>query len=532
MIRSKEIAEALYALHERSIKFIELSLLQKGLALYQQQAVITMDMKHTHVVAAKVRDTDTYEAQLNIHLLGNSACTCRSKEICSHIIAVYFAAYAYQGFRPEIIVRKASERVGQGQTKPQEIALPASKPEEPKSASIQSTDSVAVWHSYFHAKFRQFPSTNGFTDYNTMMYRITKQLSALCQDWSNLMQYFFMLHGCLFQLQKLEEHGSHTPNNRSSYNLGLKDAIQDCYQRLDAQLEKLNNADSSRLTPQHREQTAMLLSEIAFPQEPTWIDWDYFYRIIWNILLKSPIETANEKSRLLKALKQLKLSKNQQKATNLALAYHWYIEGNDTPAMHCLEASGVKLERYDIDLYLAELSQRKEPTRLLNWLLWYKSHLTNASQHVIEQYLDYWTPLVPQHLSEEALQQVISDFLPGSSAYYINRLIQKESYATLIDFMLTYNMSLSKLPPGITRKIEAKQAELLLPYHHQAVEFFISRKNRDAYKDAIKAMKKINFIYKKLKQPEHWERYYSWIVSNYSRLSALQEEMLKGLKQP
>lgn len=554
MIRSKEIAEALHALQERSIKYIELSILQEGLALFQQQAVITMEMENSHVIIAKLKDVGPYETRLNIRLMGNSVCNCRSKEICSHMIAVYMAAYSFHGFRPDLIVKKAIERDEKVQTKPQEIAQPlrqdpkplptqpekaskpplTSKPVAPQSTSIHPTDSVAVWHSYYHARFKQFPSTNGFTDYNTIMNSMTKQLSSLCKDWPILMQYFFMMHVWLFQLQKLEGHVHHSPNNHSSsyyYSYGLKDAIQDCYRLLSSELKRLRETDLSTLTPQHREQTATLLSEIAFSQEHSSIDWDYYYRSIWNILLKSPNETAKEKLRLQNYLQNNKLSNNQREKANLALAYHWFIEGHDTQAMKCLEASGVKLDRYNVYVYLDGLYQINEPVRLQNWLLWYKPHLANTTKSVIEKYLGVWALLVEHDLSEEAFQQTIIDLLPGSSSYYIDRLIQQESYSALIDFMLTYQLSLSSLPSGITRKIESKQAALLLPYYYQTVEFLISCKNRDAYKDAVKALRKIHSLYKKLKQPENWEHYYSWIKSNYSRLSALQEEMLKGLKQ-
>lgn len=557
MIRSKEIAEALYILHDRSIQYIEFPLLQESLALYQNQAVLTMEMEHSHVIQSKVRDTGTYETQLNIHLLGNSHCTCRNREICTHLIAVYFAAYAFQGFRPELIVRKATELAGKAQAKPQAIAQPqressipvtahpkanppkgnshapkANKLNKPKPTIIHRSDSVAVWHSYYHTWFKQFSSTNGFTDFNKNMNSMTLHFNELCQDWPPILRHFFMMHACLFQLQKLKEYSLHTPNTRSTYyySFGINNAISDCYQGLIEQLKNLREAEPSNLTLPHREQTAALLSEIAFSKEKSPIDWPYFYRMIWNIVLKSANIAAPEKLRLQNELKQTKLSSNQRIEANMALAYHWFIEGNDIQAMSCLEEIGVKLELDHTFIYLDALEQNHETDRLMNWLLRVKPKLANTTKQVIEQYLDYWITLVPQSISEEVLLYHITDLLPGSSSYYINRLINQENFAALIDFMLANVLSISILPSGIIRKIESKQAELLLPYHHQMVESLISCKNRHAYIEAIKSMKKIQRIYRKIKQPESWDRYYGWIKSQYSRLSALQEEMQKGLK--
>jgi hypothetical protein len=112
----------------------------------------------------------------------------------------------------------------------------------------------------------------------------------------------------------------------------------------------------------------------------------------------------------------------------------------------------------------------------------------------------------------------------------MERLLNQENYEQLLDYMLAQQLPLSYLPAGLIRKIEAKQSSLLLPHYHHTVEVAILQKNRDAYKHAVKALKKLQLIYKKLKQTERWDRYINWIKSHYSRLSALQEEITKGLK--
>ncbi|MNH35848.1 hypothetical protein D3C79_965770 [compost metagenome] len=68
----------------------------------------------------------------------------------------------------------------------------------------------------------------------------------------------------------------------------------------------------------------------------------------------------------------------------------------------------------------------------------------------------------------------------------------------------------------------------MLPFYHQAVERFVLEKNRHSYKAAVKLMKRLAKLYKKLKREERWEEFLEVFTSRNSRLRALQEELRKG----
>ncbi|MNT90218.1 hypothetical protein D3C72_2310820 [compost metagenome] len=53
-------------------------------------------------------------------------------------------------------------------------------------------------------------------------------------------------------------------------------------------------------------------------------------------------------------------------------------------------------------------------------------------------------------------------------------------------------------------------------------------KNRHSYKAAVKLMKRLAKLYKKLKREERWEEFLEVFTSRNSRLRALQEELRKG----
>ncbi len=56
----------------------------------------------------------------------------------------------------------------------------------------------------------------------------------------------------------------------------------------------------------------------------------------------------------------------------------------------------------------------------------------------------------------------------------------------------------------------------------------IQQKNRQNYKEAVRYLKKLRTIYKKLKKEEKWEVYFEQLLQKTKRLRAFQEECQRG----
>jgi uncharacterized Zn finger protein len=78
------------------------------------------------------------------------------------------------------------------------------------------------------------------------------------------------------------------------------------------------------------------------------------------------------------------------------------------------------------------------------------------------------------------------------------------------------------------KPIERDEPALLLPYYHQAAERYIVMKNRDSYKKAVKLLKRLAKLYKKMKKTDEWEFFMDALVQRYSRFRAFMEELRKG----
>lgn len=69
-----------------------------------------------------------------------------------------------------------------------------------------------------------------------------------------------------------------------------------------------------------------------------------------------------------------------------------------------------------------------------------------------------------------------------------------------------------------------KQYFLLITAATEAIE----ERNRKAYRRAVRYLKKLRTLYKRLKRTDEWDAFIIHIANLHSRLRALQEELRKG----
>lgn len=78
------------------------------------------------------------------------------------------------------------------------------------------------------------------------------------------------------------------------------------------------------------------------------------------------------------------------------------------------------------------------------------------------------------------------------------------------------------------KAIEEMNPTLLLPLFLSEVNRLIDERNRPAYKEAIKLLKKVRSLYSKLNQEMRWNSYLELLSAKHNRLRAFQEELRRG----
>mgnify|MGYP000085348873 CR=1 FL=1 len=541
MIQSTRVSEAIYRLIDQLIKQTSLSLIEHGFSLYMERAVssISMEDEIPNKIYAQVRDDKLYAVSLNIQTLTNSVCSCARPGNCSHLAAVFFATYALQGFRPEFLLKKAikfDETVKPAQVETMKLKSELRTPTKKTAPLDLSDNDVEVWQLFFQEHCQNFRNENGFNFMNALE-QIILQFTPYCKSWSQPKQLLYMLHVYLFTLQKLDQISKQPlPQTFSyyafGYSFGIKDSINEGYAKINQHLAVMGDSSEVISHSHLLEQTAHHLFEITFTAIETSIDWMYLYRGVWSTVVTDQALRKLELDRVIHFSQTATLLPRQKDYCQIAKAHLLTLEGNYLEAMGCLDQVNEAYSKLHLAYpYLNELAEQADKSNLLPWLYWLKPHMMQARHNELENYLNYWTLLESGYITQEQLESTIYEFHPRSFSFYTDHLLVNENYEKLVDLYLVHHMPPSEIPAEIRRKIESTNGQLLLPLYHQAVADWVGEKNRESYRYAVRAMKKIYQLYKKQKKLDRWEQYLAWMTSHYSRLRAFQEEIQKGIKQ-
>lgn len=213
-----------------------------------------------------------------------------------------------------------------------------------------------------------------------------------------------------------------------------------------------------------------------------------------------------------------------------ARAWMYYWLGEDRQAWQQLElAAQEQLKPAQVLRFLNVLEEAEDWSRLEAWMSGCATDRLGRQYNSIQAYGSYWD-IVVEHLpeAEERMWEAIGSLLPFSRGLYEKRLLRYGRWRLWIDYQISIGEDPLDFRVRDLQPIEKGDPETLLPWYHQSVERHILLRNRDGYKRAVKLLKRLAKLYKRLKREPRWEAYVDDIAKQYSRLRAFQEELRKG----
>lgn len=123
-------------------------------------------------------------------------------------------------------------------------------------------------------------------------------------------------------------------------------------------------------------------------------------------------------------------------------------------------------------------------------------------------------------------EQILIATFPFSSRNLSMFYFEQREYGKLIDFIQLADSDY--FHSEVLRAIQKEEPQYLLPYYHRKAQQAIDQKNRQSYKEAVRHLKKLKTIYKKLKQEEVWKQFIQQLLQETKRLRAFQEECQRG----
>ncbi|SEO34024.1 SWIM zinc finger domain-containing protein [Paenibacillus sp. OV219] len=523
---------------EQVAKYFDDLTIKRGFQYYKQGAVLSVTMPQADRLRAVVEGAEHYSVSLELPSLEQRSCTCPASKGCKHMTAALLQYAALQERSVPALVNAATAvRAGGAAAakassggKNAVVTMKAARP----SVTADELEKMAVseWHQLFA---RAMGPINQHARSMHEAREILAVIHGLKPPLSLLMDQLYELHAHLFTLEKLvkpaQEDWRHSGLFIGYHTQLAMDELLEVTMRGFAR--GLSIAEESELWPRVTE-TLHYLREQMLKEDKSLNCFFKLYHACWRYWLKPNLAEA-QRELIEKELQQLEAAKTEMGSTLSKLPWtfaqslmYLYLE-KDEAAWELLRSAGVLLPG-QASLLFEALIQEQAWSRLANWLAELGPLLGSFRTDELDgTYGDYWGAVlthVPD--AESRMWTTLVAMLPYSRKLYEDALVAHGKWRQWIDYHMSCGREPLDFRATMLKPIEKDAPELLLPFYHQAVERYVLLKNRDSYKAAVKLLKRLLKLYRKLKQEPRWEHFITAFAARHSRLRALQEELRKG----
>jgi len=520
--------------------------LSRGFQYYKQGRVLKLTIPSQRYVKAIVEGSENYSVEINLDFFTANVCDCPVSRNCKHMFAVLLKYADLHNRSVHMLVNAKTTALSRQPDKPPAYnksynhakQLEARKAAENELLLKQKSQHIPVmsipeWHELFElCTTRLTQSSRNVQFVNDALQSIFRMKSSLPPELEEL----YSLHAHLFVQSKLTKQ----PQDRSEYLYSylafhVHHAASDLQEKITQCLFQcvpiaLNEANSQRV-----EQTLDYLRKEMLAETNENYYFLAQYQNLWRSWLCPVIHDTLPYSEELQRLEE-----EADDAAPLLSSYALQIaqagmhmhQSNDQEAWRLLSTAKETSSDIPLDhlLYMLDyLVHTEQWARLAAWLVEIAPLLRLRRNERISPYAVYWD-LTVQRLPdlEKQMWDTLASLLPHSRTLYEEKLLNKGMWERWMDYQLSINCDPADYRVTDLQPMEKNAPEVLLPFYHQAVERYVLIKNRDGYKAAVKLLKRLAKLYKKMKQEPRWELFLTSFVSRNSRLRALQEELRKG----
>ncbi|WP_338450172.1 SWIM zinc finger family protein [Niallia oryzisoli] len=501
---------------------VDEAVVHKGFILFRQNSVSQLKLEQDAVLGT-VQDVIPAKVRLDLNLPTLSECSCPTEGFCRHQMAVFFKILSHGGgsvstwvdeWRKPLREKKEAKTFGLDRAK-----------DLLKTAGYMKPD-YNTWTNAFRESFDQIVGSGNPKPYlvNELFGVYTRRLKAgapFKQEWKNL----YMLIGSVISFEKLLE---------LSINLEHDEAAVDRYYRhlfqniLD-DIEDLSNRLSVQSMPFAFDEFIEQLKDDTLPllltDFPIEFDRVHLFRLLWSDLFKKKEWREDVKA-------QLAAVKDKSLPVRAGLAHLHILRREDDEALALIHPLDEEITPY-LFYWLEQLeTKRMEPFvvefvgRIKDYLSWQNDYY--ACRQFMRMASQTITPYCVEANRLDLYEKALVQMLPYSFHDYEHYLFEKKEYEKWMELQTYVGFNFENVSKERIKTLTAESAPILLPLYHQAIQADIDGKNRDAYKAAVRKLKKLRTIYKKMKRIDDWNLYLELLLVRTKRLRAFQEECKRG----
>ena len=535
---------------------ININTLELGLDYFKKGRIKQIALKNstvTAIVKGTGLYTGLYTVSIDLNDFSQSRCSCPEGKYCKHTAATFFDLYSQYDEPYSFFKDYKSKTRGQASTAPvrqtgstEKSAATAQKKARSKNTGVKQTKplkEVDSWYYHFEKTFNLIFKENelyinpwGFYFNHTYLFEMVyikfrDTPYPLSQDWPKEKTDIYRLNAIIFfltQLEKLNEQRGNIHITQGVFDLYTKDLQDNMPQRLT--LEKKDEyvqflIKSVNIINRH----LLLNNNLIF-------DWLHIFRLMWSNVFNHPIWIQRVYDLLEDVRKKAEASTPKYYYLSLGLAHFKVMAKRDEEAralLQGLEFSSLNVFYY----YLSFFRQSNEWDRLLAWLSWLSPLVQKANNVDFETICKYWIIVAENTRSSDEMEKQLIAWLPRSCNVLAEFLLKSNRYGDWTDLHICYARKFflearSNHMAGVSSYelslVEAQELQALLPLYHQRIVQYLDEKNRKAYQEAVKLLKKLRAVYNKLKLKDEWKNFILRLVKHYQRNKAFHEELRKG----
>ncbi|MGX6445604.1 SWIM zinc finger family protein [Neobacillus sp. K501] len=519
-----EIGELLNAQSAEDAKLV-----QKGLMLYRQGMVT-----HLHIdekkITATVQDVTPCKVELDLIFQPLSECSCPGDFPCRHQMAVFFAAYAKVGsvgdwvteWREPMKEVSALTQLGLQRAKDLVKANGVLKPDYDRWVESFEVSFDTILNAKKYSSPFIIPELYGIYE------RRIKASAPVEKEWRLL----YELVGIIVSFRKLAvltENSEFAEDlvKRSYLHLFhnliedadevvLKIGVQSLPFDFDAFIFKLKDAVFELLT---------VCSNLEYERI-------YLYRLLWTNLFKKKEWREAELENIRLGLKDLKEWENDHPLSVAEIHLCLLLHEDETVAKLLSKMNGQGIAPYMLH-WIELLSQQKAWKRVgpvIDLFLQKIKAYLDAVQayHTCAGFVRTALKAISPYCSEngrlDVYERALLVCLPYSYTEYEYMLFDQKMYDKWGELQAFMGWNFYDLPKDRVKIIEKEKPEILLGMLHQSALHEINQKNRSSYKTAVRHLKKLRTLYKKLKRVDDWQYFLDSLMEKTKRLRAFHEE--------
>lgn len=507
----------------------DVMLVQKSMMLYRQGMVSSL-RKDGDIVQATVQDVTPVRVELDLTFLGMSICACPADGLCRHIMAVFFTAYSQVGSVAKWVdewrepARETEAFSKWGIDRARDLL---------KSNRVLKPD-YSRWIQSFEESFDTLLKSNKhkspyiIVELFQIYVRRIRAGAPMEKEWHLL----YELIGNVFSFQKLAELSTelgHTEEmvRRSYLHLfhRLNDEVEDLIYKIGLQTHPFSFDEFMEKFKD--DSFALLTCTPGIEHERI-----YLYRHLWTHLFKKK-EWRQDEIKKVAALMKARTEWKNPIPVMIAGIHMNVLLANDEIALDLMHGMEDKTVTPYIPYWIDYLSQQKLWKRVgpmaelfIQKVKGYLDFLN--SYHSCSSFARLALKAVSPYCKEEGridlYERALMQSLPYSFYEYEHLLFDRGQFDRWGELHSFIGFQFSDLPKDRIKIIEKEKPEVLLALLHQSAQHEISLKNRSSYKVAVRRLKKLRTLYKKMKRLDDWQFFFDHLLEKTKRLRAFHEE--------